>query len=153
MKHFFLLSALALIACQPSQSGKAIDGQPDKAADKIADVTVKPGVVRLQLTAPVSEPFACIIPIKVLNGLESSSNVTMIGFSLSGPGEDAKGNMFAPSAAAGETSEARVIVEGQSCDAYDTISIPEVRCTSGEENCASKVEFIDGGGLRFSKTG
>ena len=61
--------------------------------------------------------------------------------------------MFAPVAAPGEISEARVIVEGQSCDAFDTLSVPEVRCTSSDESCAEKVEFIDGETLRFSQAG
>jgi hypothetical protein len=71
---------------------------------------------------------------------------------MTGPGNDANGNMFAPAADPNALVEARVIVEGQSCEAYDTLSIPEIRCTSGEDNCASKVELIDGGGLRFAKS-
>jgi len=94
-----------------------------------------------------------IIPITVENGLDTPTSVTMIAFDLSGPGEDAKGNMFAPQAAAGDRSEARVIVEGQSCDAFDTLTIPEIRCTSGEENCSADVEFVDGDDLRFSQSG
>jgi len=77
----------------------------------------------------------------------------MIAFNLTGPGDDAKGNMFAPAAQPGEVSEARVIVEGQSCDAFDTISIPEIRCTSGDETCEDKIELIDGSALRFSQSG
>ena len=77
----------------------------------------------------------------------------MIGFNVIGPGDDASGNMFAPKADAGQTSEARVIIQGQGCAAFDTLSIPEIRCTSGDEDCASKVELIDGGGLRFARTG
>jgi len=50
-------------------------------------------------------------------------------------------------------AEARVIVEGQSCDAFDTLTIPEIRCTSGEENCSADVEFVDGDDLRFSQSG
>ena len=143
-------TAMSLIACQASQTDDSVS---ESSAESTAAIEVKAGVVRLRLSAPVSEPRACIIPIRVENGLEADTNVTMIGFGLRGPGNDAKGNMFAPQAAAGQFSEARVIVEGQSCDAYDTLSIPEIRCTSGEENCAAKVELIDGGGLRFAKTG
>lgn len=155
MKHILLplgfsFAAFAMAACQPPETGNG-SSDPDAADDASNDV--KPGVVRVRLTSPVSEPRACIIPIKVENGLGGDTNITMIGFNLIGPGEDAKGNMFAPTAASGEISEARVIVEGQSCEAYDTLSIPEIRCTSGEENCADKVELIDGGGLRFAKTG
>ncbi len=150
---FFCFSALALAACQPGQTDKTDKPVLQGEAGMGEAVAVKTGVVRLRLSPPVSEPYACIFPIRVENGLEDETSVTMIGFNLSGPGEDARGNMFAPRADAGEVIEARVIVEGQSCDAYDTLSIPEIRCTSGEENCATKVELIDGGGLRFAKSG
>jgi hypothetical protein len=115
-------------------------------------MAIKADAVRLRLKPPVSEPLACIFPIQIENGLADRTSVTMIAFKLTGPGNDANGNMFAPAADPNALVEARVIVEGQSCEAYDTLSIPEIRCTSGEDNCASKVELIDGGGLRFAKS-
>lgn len=151
MKRFLILAALPLAACLPSLGDK---NEAAETAEVIAeDVAVRADIVGLRLKAPVSEPYACIFPIQIENGLSDSTSVTMIGFKVLGPGDDANGNMFAPPAPAGEKSEARVIVEGQSCDAYDTLSIPEIRCTSGEDNCAAKVELIDGGGLRFARTG
>lgn len=154
MKHFILLAAAAAIlttACQAADENKGLSTDNTPAA--ITDVVVKSDVVTLRLNTPVSEPRACIIPISIENGLTTETSVTMIAFDLSGPGEDAKGNMFAPAAAPGEISEARVIVEGQSCEAFDTLSIPEIRCTSGEESCEDKVEFTDGAELRFAQTG
>ena len=114
---------------------------------------MKAGAVVLRLNEPVSEPLACIIPISVENGLEATTRVVMIAFDLMGSGDGAKGNMFAPAAEPGEITEARVIVEGQSCEAYDTISIPEIRCTSGNESCENRLEFIDGKALRFTRKG
>jgi len=153
MKRLLLLAVLLsmpLNACQqPSQPNT--EGTEEAGAEEAG--TVKAGVVRLRLKTPVSEKFACVVPIQLENGLDNSTNVTMIGFKVIGPGDDASGNMFAPSAAPGETTEARVVIQGQSCDAFDTLSIPEVRCTSGDEDCAAKVELIDGGGLRFARTG
>lgn len=146
----YILPIVLLAACQAADK----DAEPPSRDDvQGAVITVKDDVVRLRLGAPVSEPRACIIPIQIENGLDNETRVTMIGFELTGPGDDAKGNMFAPAAEPGMTSEARVIVEGQSCEAFDTISIPELRCTSGEETCADKVELIDGDALRFSQTG
>ena len=149
MKRYILLAAFAA-ACQPADKAEdgAVKGQ---AVD--AQLTIQEDVVALRLNAPVSEPRACIIPIRIENGLDDPTNVTMIAFDLTGPGEDAKGNMFAPVAAPGEASVARVIVEGQSCDAFDTISIPEIRCTSGETSCEDKIELIDGALLSFSQAG
>jgi hypothetical protein len=144
----FIFCAVALAACQPSTTETDLPLKADAAAQQVED-----GVVALVLNPPVSEPRACIIPITIANGLEAPTSVTMIAFDLTGPGEDAKGNMFAPQAAPGDTSEARVIVEGQSCDAFDTLTIPEIRCTSGEENCTDDVEFVDGDALRFSQSG
>jgi len=147
MKRLFLCAAF-LAACQPADT--ELDVPPLNEAPM---TEVQDGVVQLRLNPPVSEPRACIIPITIENGLKDTTNVTMIAFDLTGPGEDAKGNMFAPAAAPGEMSEARVIVEGQSCDAFDTLRIPEIRCTSGDENCAADVIFIDGQALRFSQAG
>jgi len=151
MKRYILLAVL-LAACQP------VDGDTDVSIDdevletESADL-VQDNTVVLRLNKPVSEPRACIIPIRIENGLANPTSVTMIAFDLSGPGEAAKGNMFAPAAEPGGVSVARVIVEGQSCDAFDTITIPEIRCTSGEESCEDKVEFIGNADLRFSQAG
>jgi len=158
MKRFVLFAACCLAACQPSTSEPSaksdeLTAAAEQEVTQEETVTVKAGVVGLRLLTPVAEPFACIIPIRIENGLDASTRLTIIGFDITGPGEDSKGNMFAPTAEAGETSEARVIIEGQSCDAYDTISIPEMRCTSGENSCADKVELFDGGGLRFATAG
>ena len=156
MKRLILLAAL-LGACQQADDIETAPSPTQTAPAKpvIAETKaeVKSGVVRLRINEPVSEPRACIIPIAVENGLDTSTSVTMIGFDLSGPGEDGRGNMFAPVAAPGEISEARVIVEGQSCDAFDTISIPELRCTSNDQSCEDKVELIDGDRLRFAQSG
>jgi len=146
MKRIIFMG-LILAACQPSDKESEILIEKDVAG------VVQDDVVALRLNDPVSEPRACIIPIHIENGLDDPTSVTMIAFDLTGPGEDAKGNMFAPVAEPGEISEARVIVEGQSCDAFDTISIPEILCKSGEETCADKVKLIDGEALRFSQSG
>lgn len=145
MKRYIFIAAI-LAACQPADSDTDLPLELDEAG-------VEAGVVAIRLNDPVSEPRACIIPIQIENGLDAATSVTMIAFDLTGPGEDAKGNMFAPAAGAGGVSEARVIVEGQSCDAFDTLSIPEIRCTSGDESCEDKVELIDGEALRFSQAG
>ncbi len=146
----FIFPVILLAACQPANGGKDL---PLEEATPRAEVVVESGIVRLRLSEPVSEPLACIIPIRIENGLDMSTNVTMIAFSLTGSGEDARGNMFAPIAEPGGISEARVIVEGQSCDAFDTISIPQIRCTSGGESCEDKVELKSGKALKFSQRG
>jgi len=151
MKRLLLVTAL-LAACQPSQPDGS-NSASDTEAKVETEVGIKAGAVRLRLKTPVSEEFACVVPIQLENGLDDDVKVTMIGFTVTGPGDDASANMFAPPAAPGKMSEARVIVQGQNCGAFDTLQIPEVRCTAADENCAAKVELIDGGGLRFSRTG
>ena len=157
MKRLIIMAALLSACQQPAVDAEKTSPETQSAPARPAIAEIKPdvksGVVRLRINQLVSEPRACIIPILVENGLAASTSVTMIAFNLSGPGEDGKGNMFAPVAAPGEVSEARVIVEGQSCDAFDTISIPELRCTSNDESCADKVELIDGESLRFAQRG
>ena len=152
MKRFIFLAAglpVFLAACQPADNDAALPVEEEVDVE----IVLREDVVALRISEPVSEPLACIIPIRVENGLDDPTSVTMIAFNLSGLGDDAKGNMFAPVAPPGEVSEARVIVEGQSCDAFDTISIPEIRCTSGGETCEDKIELIDGMALRFSQSG
>jgi hypothetical protein len=159
MKHLMsattsLFASCLIVACQPAETDDVT--LPESLEVDVASidaVDVKNGVVQLRLLDPVAEPRACIVPIRVENGLTADVNVTMIGFAVTGPGEDTKGNMFAPVAAAGDTSEARVILEGQSCDAFDTLTIPEVLCKADGDNCAAKVEYIDGDALRFSQAG
>lgn len=157
MKRLIIMAALLSACQQPAVDAEKTSPETQSAPARPAIAEIKPdvksGVVRLRINQLVSEPRACIIPILVENGLAAPTSVTMIAFNLSGPGEDGKGNMFAPVAAPGEVSEARVIVEGQSCDAFDTISIPELRCTSNDESCADKVELIDGESLRFAQRG
>ena len=157
MKRLIIMAALLSACQQPAVDAEKTSPETQSAPARPAIAEIKPdvksGVVRLRINQLVSEPRACIIPILVENGLAAPTSVTMIAFKLSGPGEDGKGNMFAPVAAPGEVSEARVIVEGQSCDAFDTISIPELRCTSNDESCADKVELIDGESLRFAQRG
>lgn len=146
----FIFPVILLAACQPTKGGA--DLPLEKTSSETA-IVVQEGIVRLRLNEPVSEPLACIIPIRVENGLADPTNVTMIAFNLTGPGEDAKGNMFAPISEPGGVSEARVIVEGQSCDAFDTISIPEIRCTSGGQSCEDKIDLKSGDALKFSQAG
>ena len=155
MKRLIIMAALLSACQQPAVDAEKTSPETQSAPARPAIAENKPdvksGVVRLRINQLVSEPRACIIPILVENGLSAPTSVTMIAFNLSGSGEDGKGNMFAPVAAPGEISEARVIVEGQSCDAFDTISIPELRCTSNDESCEDKVELIDGESLRFAQ--
>lgn len=157
IRPFIFISLAALLAaCQPSSpegTESAIEDAPQSGVTPQVQTVEKDGQIRVILQTPVSEPRACIIPIRIENGLENPTNVTMIGFSVTGPGEDARGNMFAPVAASGEVSEARVILEGQSCDAFNTLTVPEVLCTSGDEDCRDLVELKDGGGLSFTQAG
>lgn len=159
MKHLILATtslfgSCLIVACQPAETDDVtLPANLEVDVASIDAIAVKDGVVQLRLLEPVAEPRACIVPIRVENGLATDVNVTMIGFAVTGPGEDSKGNMFAPVAAAGETSEARVILEGQSCDAFDTLTIPEILCKAGEDNCAGKIEYIDGEALQFSQAG
>jgi len=156
MKYLSLLLAVPLLACQPSEPLSETDpvNEAHAATPSEQSVTpkgdvVKEGVVRLVLQTPVSEPRACILPIKIENGLEADVSVTMIGFSLTGAGEDTRGNMFGPVAKPGEASEARVIVEGQSCDAYDQVIASDIVCRSNETDCSDVVRLESSGGLRF----
>jgi len=159
MKRFLFFTAmltLSVSACKPAQTETdetVVSDSDTRSASADVAVEVKPGVVRLRLKTPVSEQYACIVPIQLENGLENSTQVSMIGFKVVGPGDDASANMFAPTADAGGITEARVIVQGQGCEAFDTLKIPEIRCTSGEEDCSAKIELIDGEGLRFARTG
>ncbi len=157
LKSAAILSVIGLTACQPSaDTDSNIDvgtAAPDAPTQAVDNAVQKDGKVRVVLQDPVSEPRACILPIRIENGLEGDVSVTMIGFDVTGPGEDTKGNMFAPIAESGTASEARVILEGQSCDAFETLSVPEVLCKENDADCSAKIEFEDGADLSFSQAG
>jgi hypothetical protein len=154
MKQFLALAAITtLVACQPATS----EGEPaldnESAGEAAAPAEILAGRVSLTLREPVAEPRACILPIVIGNGTDSPVTVTMIGFAITGPGEDTTGNMFSPEAAPGETSEARVILEGQSCDAYDAVRVENIQCKSGGETCNDQLDYNDYPTMRFIKTG
>jgi len=142
MTKFYLwpLTACLLLACQPDNP------------DVITDDTQIEEKIKLVLLEPVSEAHACILPIRVENGLSADVNVVMIGFDVTGPGGETKGNMFAPTANPGDSSEARVILGGQGCDAYDTVTVNDHNCSSAGESCLDNLIFVDGDHMRFNKS-
>jgi len=66
--------------------------------------------------------------------------------------EAPKIDMFAPTANPGDSSEARVILGGQGCDAYDTVTVNDHNCSSAGESCLDNLIFVDGDHMRFNKS-
>lgn len=149
-----ILLTCVLAACQPSKDGSEISKAetPTTLKDKVETVQPIAGEIRLVLVEPVSEPLACIVPIRVENGLSTEVSVTMIGFGVTGPGGSTTGNMFAPNIAPGKTYESRVILEGRSCNAYDSLNVSNINCSSGGESCVQNLSFKDGTALKFAET-
>ena len=111
--YLWPLTACLLLACQPDGVDEIpVQTDVDAAVDTVDAPKIESGKVRLVLREPVSETHACILPIRVENGLSTEANVVMIAFDVTGPGGETKGNMFAPAAGPGDSSEARVILEG-----------------------------------------
>lgn len=153
MKHLLALSVLiSLAACQPSETKSDMAVQ-DVAATPVVSSDVVEDQVRIILGEPVAEARACILPITVANGLDGNVTITMIGFTVGGPGEDTQANMFAPAAAPGETSEPRVILEGQSCDAFDTVQVENIQCKVDGESCNAALDYVDHPQMGFSTDG
>jgi len=158
MKHIYLLCCAAafLTACQ----NKAVDAPranegdaPTIAAAPKVDPNAVPipaplkvpldGKITVSPEALVSERAACILPLRVSNGTEGEVSVSMFSFKITGSGNDDTGNMFAQPTPSGEARTARVILLGQTCSAFDTVTISEVLCVSGDDKCPVSVEFED----------
>jgi len=152
MKKQILFCVALVVSCQAGDKSE-LTTEPAAVLETPAEAIALDGTVTLVVGDLASEPRACIVPIRVENGTEGDVNVTMIGFSVTGPGEDSTGNMFAPVATSGTASEARVILEGQSCDAYDMIRVPEVLCKADGEDCSDKIEFEGSDALNISQAG
>ena len=148
------VAAAGLAACQPADTDNdlPLDGATDALAPvtKPGDVEIIDDQVRLVMGMPVAEARACILPITVANGTDADVTITMIGFTVSGPGEDSQANMFAPAAAPGETSKPRIILEGQSCDAYDTVKVENIQCKADGESCNAALDYIDHAEMSFA---
>lgn len=155
MTKFYLwpLTACLLLACQPDNPDVITDDtQIEEVVESVEAPKIESGKIKLVLVEPVSEAHACILPIRVENGLSADVNVVMIGFDVTGPGGETKGNMFAPTANPGDSSEARVILGGQGCDAYDTVTVNDHNCSSAGESCLDNLIFVDGDHMRFNKS-
>ena len=149
--YLWPLTACLLLACQPGGVDETpVQTDVDAAVDIVDAPQIESGKVRLVLREPVSETHACILPIRVENGLSTEANVVMIAFDVTGPGGETKGNMFAPAAGPGDSSEARVILEGNGCDGYDTVTVNEHNCSSQGESCVENLIFVNGNHMRFN---
>lgn len=147
----FPIAASLLLACQPESPDEApTQTQIEEEVEIDVSAKIENGKVKLVLTEPVSEAHACILPIRIENGLNADVNVVMIGFDVTGPGGKTQGNMFAPTATPGESSEARVILSGQGCDGYDTVTVNDHNCSSAGESCLDNLIFVNGDQMRFA---
>lgn len=164
MKTFYLscCAALLLTACQNKASDEF--GAEDEGGPVAADAPeVDPNAIPIPKPIKVplddritispepllSENAACVVPLRVSNGTGSPIFVSMFNFKLSGSGKDDTGNMFAQSTPSGEARTARVILIGQSCNAFDTVTIGEVLCVSGDDECPVSVEFEDSAEIKL----
>jgi len=164
MKMFYIscCAALLLTACQNkvvddgSANDEALAAIEDAAkADLNAVKTPAPmkvsldGRIRVSPENLVSESDACILPLRVTNGTEAEVSVSMFSFQVTGSGTDDTGNMFAQPTPSGEARTARVILIGQTCSAFDTVTISEVLCVSGDAPCPVSVEFEDSSEMKL----
>ena len=73
----------------------------------------------------------------------------MFGFKVTGSGTPDTANMFAQETPSGEARTARVILIGQTCSAFDTVTISEVLCVSGDVKCPTFVGFEDSSEIKL----
>jgi len=153
MKVFYtsICAAVLLVACQNNISEddaiEVVNLEDESTVDPNAVPIPAPvkvpldGDITVSVEPLVSEEAACIVPLRVSNGTENEVSVSMFGFKITGSGNDDTGNMFAQPTPSGEARTARVILLGQNCSAFDTVTINEVLCVSGGNQCADNVTF------------
>jgi len=156
---FSCCAAILLMACQ----NKAVDEtdaqnkSPAVQVVELPDTPASPAPIKVPLDGTItispeeliSERAACILPLRVSNGTDKDVSVSMFDFKVTGPGDDDAGNMFAQPTPPGQVRTARIILIGQSCDAFDTVTISEALCVSGDEPCPAAVEFEDSSEIKL----
>ncbi len=161
--HLSIGAILLLSACQnkaidetqigadkPQNTATIIDESPIGVQTPPPLKVPRDGRITLSPETLVSEDAACILPLRVSNGTDASVSVSMFGFTVTGPGEDDTGNnMFAQLTPPGEARTARVILIGQACSAFDTVTINEVLCVSNDTSCPVAVSFEDSDELKL----
>lgn len=161
-------AAIVLMGCQ-NKAAKDINEDDVNAEDSTAQtpaaelpvVTLEPALKPAPIKVPldgtitispeplISERSACILPLRVSNGTEDEVSVSMFDFKVTGLGKPDAGNMFAQPTPSGQARTARIILIGQSCEAFDTVTISEVLCVSGDTICPVIVDFEDSAELKL----
>ncbi len=163
MKMFYGLCFSLLLftaACQNSAVDETESDEinpPAVTAQTDPNVVVKNTPVKVPLNGRItvspepliSEDAACIVPLRVSNGTDAQISVSMFNFKITGSGQDDTGNMFAQPTPSGESRTARVILIGQSCSAFDTVTISEVLCVSQDNPCPVDVGFEDSSEIKL----
>ncbi|MEP1229250.1 MAG: hypothetical protein ABJG88_01100 [Litorimonas sp.] len=149
-------AALMLSACQNKIDDKDIN-LSDQTPKIDPNAVAKPAPIKVPLNglitvSPevlVSEDAACILPLRVSNGTDKTISVSMFDFKVTGSGQPDAGNMFARPTPSGEARTARVILIGQPCNAFNTVTIPEVLCVSEDSECSVDVGFEDSSEIKL----
>ncbi len=157
MKHVFaLLLAMSVTACQAQEKPQTdIKTEPEDSAVPTPQNPVNISVPqdgRISLTAEtlLPEDSACVLPLRISNGTDKAVSVSMFGFAVTGPGDADTGNMFPQDIPSGQYRTARIIQIGQSCDAFDTITIKDIMCRENNDpETSCDVTFEDSDEIRF----
>lgn len=146
----FLFSIIVLAACSKAAEDTPKEEAPTLASSETiaANIPVSlDGQITLTAEPLLSEDAACVMPLRVSNGTKAEISVSMFGFSVTGPGDDDTGNMFPQVVPSGEYQTARIIQIGQSCSAFDTITLKDVLCKTDGQDC--EVIFEDSPEITF----
>jgi hypothetical protein len=146
-----LIMALGLAACGNNSDVRSDNAATESVTPVEAETEVTDGRVVISALPKVSEPNACILPITITNGTDDTTTVSMMQFTITGPGEDDSGNMFAQTVAPGETNTARLLFPTRQCDDLLEITAPNLTCRVGETDCSEDVEFEATEGLSFKR--
>lgn len=142
------LSIAGLSACSDNTSDETRDAEDIVTSDQMSEDTslATDGRIVVSSLPKVNEPNTCILPITITNGTDTEASVSMMGFSVTGSGQEDSGNMFAQTVSAGETNTARLLFPGRECEELSVITAPNLTCKSGGSDCTEDVEFeaVDG---------
>ncbi len=146
---FMAFAVVLMTACTDASSPKedetvtdtSTETPPSKATDGRYVISALP---------KLSEPNACVLPITITNGTDKPATISMMQFTVKGPGEDDSGNMFGQTVAPGATNIASLLFPTRACSDLMEIVSPVLKCTTEGQDCTESLEFKSTDTLSFN---
>lgn len=148
--HLLFLGAagMLIVACTDMSSPKK-DGPETDTPAEMPPAKVTDGRYVISALPKISEPNACVLPITITNGTDKPATISMMQFTVKGPGEEDSGNMFGQTVAPGATNIASLLFPTRACSDLMEIVSPVLKCTTEGQDCTERLELKSTDTLSF----